>query len=294
MKKIFFTGIFILLLYGISFPQCNCFRVFHYSGKVYTSSPNKKKLVVPDQVIKREEILFLETGSQVILFDSTGNPVVLYQKGNYTFSRLQTLCSEFGNAITKKYFQFIWSRMTEEKKKEGNTINASVTRGKKLLMMLPVDSTLLVTDKVYFQWKPVPGSKKYYLTILDPSGKAIFDKTVADTTFLWIPEFGKWVSGKMYYWYVTDIPYPTADPEKYSFSFADNKQNESYLTELNELRKQLHYTPAVNFLLLAGFFEQKRLFREAYISFHEALSASPGDTVIQKAVNNFMKRKVVR
>jgi hypothetical protein len=294
MKKIFFTGIFIIFLFGISFPQCNYFRVFHYSGKVYASSTNKKKLIVPGQVFKRGEILSLETGSQVILFDSTGNPVVLYQKGNYSFSQVQTICSESGNAITKKYFQFIWSRMTEEKKKEGNTINASVTRGRKLLMMFPADSTLLVTDKVYFQWNPVSGSDKYYITILDPSGKTINVKTVADTIFLWTPETSKLVSGKIYYWYVTDIPYPPGDPVKYSFSFAGDKQKESYSTELNELRKQLNYTPAVNSLLLAGFFEQNHLFREAYIKYREALVASPGDSVIQKTVNNFMKRRIVR
>jgi len=161
-------------------------------------------------------------------------------------------------------------------------------------MMFPADSTLLVTDKVYFQWNPVSGSDKYYITILDPSGKTINVKTVADTIFLWTPETSKLVSGKIYYWYVTDIPYPPGDPVKYSFSFAGDKQKESYSTELNELRKQLNYTPAVNSLLLAGFFEQNHLFREAYIKYREALVASPGDSVIQKTVNNFMKRRIVR
>jgi hypothetical protein len=294
VKKIFFTGIFLINLYSISFSQCNYFSVFHYSGKVYTSSANKKQPVILNQVIKKEETLSLETSAQVILFDSTGDPVVLYQKGNYPFSQLQTICSESGNSITKKYFQFIWSQMIEEKKKEGNTINASVTRGMKLLMMLPADSCLLLTDRVYFQWKSVPGSDKYYLTILDSTGKVINVKTIADTTYLWAPETSNLVSGKTYYWYVTDISYPPADPVKYSFSFADIKQKESYLTELNELRKQLNYTPAVNSLLLAGFFEQNHLFREAYIEYRDAIVAYPGDTVIQKEVNNFMKRRIVR
>jgi hypothetical protein len=292
MKKVFFTWILCLLLSHISFAQCNYFRVFHYSGKVNAGIATIKKPVAPGQVIRHGESLFLETGSQVVLFDSTGNAVVLYQKGNYPFSQLQTLCSESGNSITKKYFQFIWSRMTEEKKKEGTTIYASVTRGKKVLMQIPIDSTLLLTDKVFFSWKPVAGSKKYYLTVLNPSGKSILVNTIADTTFLWVPDTGKLVRGKAYSWHVTDIPYQTADAETHSFTFATGEQKKSCTSELDELRGQLHYSPAINALVLAGFFEQKNMFREAYIEYSEALTASPGDTVIRKTVNDFMKRKI--
>ncbi|MCX6250189.1 MAG: hypothetical protein NTX61_05495 [Bacteroidetes bacterium] len=290
MKKILLTGIFILLFCGFTFSQCNSFKVFHYSGKVYASHTNKKQPVVLDQVIKGGSVS-LETSAQLIMFDSTGKPVVLDQKGNYSFRQLQTKCAESDNSITAKYFHFIWSCMYEEKKKNRNTPNASVTREENLLMIFPIDGSLIIADSVTFLWNRRPGITEYYITILDPSGKTITASTVTDTIFTWFPETGKLVSGKMYHWSVSVDRYPPVDPVRYSFSLAGNTQKKSYSAELNKFRKLLNYTPAINSLLLAGFYEQKNLFGEAYNSYHKALVASPGDSVIRKVVNDFMKRQ---
>jgi hypothetical protein len=272
------------------FSQCETFRVFHLSGTVYKNSETIRTNIIIDDVLKNTDI-FLEDNSHLILFSTEGVPVSLNQKGNYRFKDLQNICFKPDKSITDTYFGYIWDCITGKEVYEKDTIRAYTSRGKDIMMKFPCDSSVIISARVTFSWISIHNVETYYFKLADPAGRIVLDTALTDTSYSWFPDKEQASREGYYHWIVgVDENHPV-NAVSFRFQFADKNWIVQYNKELEELNSGLYFNPAINMLLLAGFYDRHYLFQEAYESYSKALKMMPENINIIKMYSNFMQLK---
>ena len=112
-------------------------------------------------LLQKKDNIKLSSKSKLILIDDKGSVFELNKPGSYTFSSiLKNKKNTESSGLTAKYFSFIWTELTNEKK-EKKAI-AGVFRGD-VLMQYPPNNASIGGLKVVFKWNNDLESSQYLL-----------------------------------------------------------------------------------------------------------------------------------
>ncbi|WP_445908660.1 hypothetical protein [Yeosuana sp.] len=148
MEKLFIKVVFFLLLFQITAAQ-ESLCVYKVNGTVTLNK--KTKSLSKGMLIQKKDNIKLSSKSKLILIDDKGSVFALNKPGSYTFKTILTSKKNTeSSALTAKYFSFIWSELTNEKK-EKKAI-AGVFRGN-VLMKYPPNNASIEGLKIIFKWE---------------------------------------------------------------------------------------------------------------------------------------------
>jgi len=289
-KQIITCVLFILLLILEARSQCDTLHVFHISGRAFIQKDQITHDISKGELLIKPNIM-LKDHSQVILFNRNGTSIVLDQGGFYSYADIQERCQTPKFNLLGRYLDFIWNGLTEKKVEGNQKVQAAISRGEEILMELPFDSTIILSNEIFFSWKSEPEHLEYLLEIRDPNNRKVLVKDlVNDTFYLWIPEPTSIISNEYYSWVVTTEAKIPTNIMRYTFMIADTTWKAGVNLMLTTLEQTKIDDLIINELVRAKFFEENYLYLEAYQSYMNLLKEYPGQKEANALLNRFLNK----
>lgn len=285
--------LFVCVFFSIGlYGQDNGFYAFDIKGDVYFKDKGVEKPAVRKSSVSKTCSVIIKANSSVILFrEADGVPVNLKSAGVYNYKKLMELADASKPNVTSYFLDFCKTEIIKSHDKEINKGAGVVNRGKgDYPMLFPPDSSIIIDLALQFFWKPVSNSKKTYLIISDADYNHILKISSPDTTITVYPFSSRLEEGKTYFWIVTDKMNPLNDEFRYSFKISTTKQNIALVKKLEEFNKSLKFDDETNALLLARFYEENYLYREAYETYKAAVIKYPSNENIAGYYKIFLKK----
>jgi hypothetical protein len=109
--------------------------------------------------------LILRPTADVMLLQQDGQSLLLSKPGTYSFARINQLFNSAQKTnISAAFFSYVFEKFTNAETEEKQRVTATVFRGKKA-MLVPGDSSFLLSFPVTLQWKPEQKNIPYKLRI---------------------------------------------------------------------------------------------------------------------------------
>jgi len=267
------------LLFSVSalFGQDYAFRVMASKGSNEVKSGDSWQAVKPGSSLKSGDELKLAENSYVGLIHASGKPVEVRTPGTHKVADLAAKIGP-GQSVLNKYTDFILSSNAEGKKNKLSATGA-VHRGSNedITLFLPENQfSDVYNNYAIINWESPKAGGPYVVTL-----KNMFDDELAkyetpETSYrinLAAPELAS--EGAI----LVDVK-SKADPKSKSESKLIKKmtpaQSEKVKLELTNLGTEVTDTEtALNKYILAGFYEEKKLYIDAISQFEQAIKLEP-------------------
>jgi hypothetical protein len=271
------------------FAQYQSFFTFDFKGKVYVKEKGVEKQVERKTSFSPKATLIVNENSSAILFrESDGVPVNVKHAGTYSFTKLMELADASKPNVTSYFLDFCKTEIIKSHDKEINKGTGVVSRGRgDYPMLLPPDSCLVMDLIISFSWQPYKVSKQTYFIITDNANNQILKIATTDTTITIFPYSCGMDEDKTYFWIVSNKLNPTDDERRYSFKLSSSKNTETIVNNLSNYKRSLFFEDEVNILLLARFYEDNKLFQEAFNTYQNAISKYPSAENLKISYNLF-------
>lgn len=305
MRNIRTFLLFSFLLSFLSFPsfaQSSYFKVLATKGAVTYKTPSStlwKKAFVGSKLHKGSQIK-VASGAYLGLVYSNGKSVVIKTPGTYSVDKLAVGASKKTSSM-QKFASYAYNEVTKVNKPTdiksyhqkhmkltGNVERASFNvLDPPLFVFIEKETHVLDQKNVTFTWFKYKKYDEYLFTLTDEIGKPIFEKTVKDTTFTADLTSYNLKPHKCYNWIVSPTKLESKESEEMCIQVYNEEKSKhlnSQLTEFEEEKNALDYT------ILASFYEEHKLYYEANQAYKKAIKMEPEIEDYKKLYALFLTR----
>lgn len=272
---------FVLTAHGQDYD----FKVLVTKGKNEVKSGSAWEGLKVGTNLKKADEIKVGANSYLGLIHSSGKPLELKDAKNY---KVTDLISKVGTgpSVLNKYTDFIISANTQ--KRNNLTATGAVHRGpNNIRIFLPkTELAYALGDSITVQWEKEKGGPPYVVTFTTFFGDELLKtETNANSISINLNDKG----------FVSENEF-----QVHVFSKKDRKESEQYTIRrvkkeerarvkpiLTDLQNQMKDNTALNKLMLAGFFEQEKLYIDAATAFQKAVKLEPS---LQEQYNDFLIR----
>jgi hypothetical protein len=297
MKKgsiLFFVGAFLVSSFG--YAQDYAFKVLANKGSNEVKSGDTWAAVKTGTSLKSGDELKVSENSYMGLVHVTGKPVELKQAGSYKVADLAAKVGG-GSSVLNKYTDFILSSNSAEAKKNRLSATGAVHRGLgDIKVFLPENQFSDVFNSVaIINWESAKNGGPYVLTL-----KNMFDEELAkietpETSAeinLSAPEFANESAILVEVKSKTD---GTSKSDQHLIKKMNAAQTDKIRKELNEIGGDITGgESALNKFIMAGFYEEKKLFIDAITSYEQAIKMAPDVPSYKEAYDEFLLRNKLK
>lgn len=244
--------------------------------------------------LKKADEIKVGPNSYLGLIHSSGKPLELKDAKNYKVADLLTKVSG-GPSVLNKYTEFIISANTT--KRNNLTATGAVHRGpNNIRVFLPkTELAYALGDSITVQWEKDKGAPPYVVTFTTFFGDELFKTettannvtiNLSDKAFANESEFQVHVFSKK----------DRKESEQYPIRKVKKEERARVKPLLNDFLIQTKENTAINKLLLAGFFEQEKLYIDAATAFQKAVKLEPSlkeqydEFLIRNGMNELKKK----
>lgn len=226
----------------------------------------------------------LEKGSHLNLVHSNGNPIELDKSGNYSVEKLAAKANTEKSDVTKKFTNYLLDELgdSEDMLAEDNLSDNMSTLGaveRAIPKFSPNDlvaayprSSYATGNEIKFSWYPLDGENDYIFVVKNDLEEIVVEKAVAGNEVQINLDEAGFERGFCYYWSVK-----AGDKKSEELCVYRMMEDEkiSYENELNSLKKELDLNKALDNMILASFYSQKKVVPEAIKSYKKAIELAP-------------------
>jgi hypothetical protein len=284
------------MLSSLAFGQDYAFKVLANKGSNEVKSGDTWVPVKTGVSLKSEDELKIADNAYLGLVHASGKPVELKQSGSYKVKDLADKVSG-GTSVLNKYTDFILSSNSAEAKKNRLSATGAVHRGDvfAIQVMLPENQySGIYNNSAIISWEGTKVPGPYVVTF-----RNMFDDELAKVE---TPETELQVD-------LTDSKFSKenailievkskADPKQASKQHLIKRlapaEQESVKGSLKVIVDQLGEQTALNKLLLAGFYEENKLFIDAITAYEEAIKLAPDVPSYKEAYEEFLIRQGIK
>jgi hypothetical protein len=288
-RSLFVVGAFVVS-FSTAFGQGDyAFKVLANKGTNEVKSGNTWVAVKTGAALKKEDELKLAENSYVGLVSSGGKPLELKASGSY---KVAELLNQVGNgaSVLNKYTDFLLSSNSAEAKKNRLSATGAVHRGLDMKLYLPENNNADVLNNiVILNWEAKHGP--YIVTL-----KNMFDEQLG---MIETPETTASVdlSAKEYAGESAILieVMSKGDGKLKSLQHLVKRMNaaqtEKVRKELtDEMGTNVNDETALNKLILAGFYEQHKLYIDALTAYQQAIKLAPDVPSYKEDYDDFLIR----
>jgi hypothetical protein len=282
----------ILCFYGFCMAQEPIFKIYGNMGQVELKSGENKSPLKTGAYLKDGDVIIIgDKGYVALVHSATGTPKELRTPGNYSVKDLAAQIKP-GSSLVTKYTEFILSSSSPEAKKNRLSATGAVHRGlEDIHVYLPEQpNTKTLNNTAFVRWESKSGNNGPYIVKLDNMYGDELIKIETNDPAIKIDLNDPKLSNEQDIFLKITVK---NDSRSTSRDFIIHKLRDQ--ARIAELKKELQeFDPeqesAFNKIILAGFFEQQKLFIDAISAYEDALSLAPEVTTYREAYDEFLIR----
>jgi len=292
-SRYFFVHVVLTICtYGFSYGQQSVFKVFANKGQIELKSGENKSPLKTGANLKDEDIIIIgENGYVALVHSASGTPKEIKTAGNYSVKELAADIKP-GSSLVTKYTEFILSSNSPESKKNRLSATGAVHRGlEDIHVFLPEQPhTKMLNNTAIVRWESKSGHAGPFIVKLNNmfgDELSAFETSdfeikidLADPKLTGEPDVLLKIVSK-------------GDPRSSSRDFIIHKiKDQARITELRKelMEFELDEESAFNKIILAGFFEQQKLYIDAIGAYEDAIQMAPEVASYKEAYDEFLIR----
>jgi hypothetical protein len=307
MKKgriLILFGAFVMSPFAFVYGQDYAFKVLANKGANEVRTGNAWQAVKTGASLKAGDELKVSENSYLGLVHASGKPIELKQAGSYKVDELAAKVKG-GTNVLNKYTDFILSSNSAEAKKNRLSATGAVHRGiEDIILFLPENQHAGVYNHLaIINWEPNPKLENvgppYVVTLINMFGDELMKVETSEKTIQVDVNDAKFIdkeSGLLVDLLVEVHPKsnPKSSVQQRMIKRLTPAERENVKTLLTEFSAQVSEETAFNKYLLAGFYEQNKLFIDAITAYEQAIKMAPDVPTFKEDYEDFLFRNKLK
>lgn len=298
MKKgriLSFVGFYLVSLASFGQDQGYAFKVLANKGANEVKSGDTWQAVKTGASLKAGDELKVSQNSYLGLVHASGKPMELKEAGNFKVSDLAAKIGG-GTSVLNKYTDFILSSNSAEAKKNRLSATGAVHRGlEDIKVFLPENQYSGIYNNIaIINWEAPKAGGPYIVTL-----KNMFDDELQKTE---TPENNiqidlndpKFANESAILVEVKSKADAKSKSEQHLIKKLSASEAERVKKSLAEITGDVQEETALNKLILAGFYEQNKLFIDAITAYEQAIKMAPDVPDYKEAYDEFLLRNKLK
>lgn len=297
MKKILLILISLISLQVQA--QDYAFRVIATSGVITTLQGAKIKTGTK---LNTDEKVVLPTNAYLGLVAKNGKTIELKNAGTYAIKDLSAKLVAYNrpkSTLTHKYADYVVNEMAKVNRDDINknhrkymSVTGAVERGEGIDLFLPLTSDIYQA-KANIKWPTFPNTKTYEVKVMNMYSKVLTTYATQDTTFTLDLSKSELNKENTLIVKVSSKDTPSLESKTYALKRLTSQKTALIDKELKDVQVDTEETSAVDKLVQAAYFEEKKLLVDAIRCYEEALALQPGVEDYQAAYTEFLLRNKI-
>lgn len=276
MKKIFAIAWISLLFCVSSDALGQSFSVLISRGaNRYDGCKGDATVVMGSAIEKGDRVRMVHNG-YLALLHSSGAIVELKKPGFYAYNSMVELMGKTDNNVVMRYGRYLLEKIRPaQDESELLNVTGAVERGRERLirMHLPNASDVYGTQ-VLVRWEPKKSVSKYLITVKNMFDEVVFTEVVATPLFqldFTDPTFG---DESLFILNVRDANNPATRSRDYGLKRLLGDEALAVHRELSHVLEAVEEDTAIGNVLVASFFEERRLLLDASTYYEKAIETA--------------------
>jgi hypothetical protein len=260
----------------------------------HTTNGTKAKLVTGTKLNLGASITVGEN-SYVGLVHKSGKSIELKKAGTFLVSDLEKQVASASTTASKKYADFVLNELSKGGNKDYHanmSVTGSVERGSddELLKAVCPNSSDILGQSFKLSWLPVTGAKSYILTVSNMFEEEILKQETEETSALVDLSKLNLNGQKAIIWSVAVKEKPEMKSGNHALKFLEANKQVELSTNLKNIKAEMGDESALNKIILAGFYEDNKLYVDAIDCYKQAMKLEPEVQDYKDSYNSFLAR----
>ena len=295
MKKSRILVLIGLLTIQLVHAQDYAFKVLANKGTSEVKSGETWQAIKTGDRLKMGDELKVSENSYVALVHSTGKPIELKESKTY---RVTDLASKIngGASVVSKYTDFILSSNSAEAKKNRLSATGAVHRGlADIKVFLPENQYAEIYNaNVIINWQATKGGSPYVVIITNMFGDELMKLETPETSVQVDRNNPKLANEDALLVEVKSKADGKSKSEQYLVKKLSIARQQSIKKLIVEMGNDVKEETALNKFILAGFYEENKLFIDAITAYEEAIKLAPDVPTYKEAYEEFLLRNKLK
>jgi hypothetical protein len=245
--------------------------------------------------LKTGDELKISENSYVALVHSTGKPVEIKQSGSYKVADLASKVGA-GASVLNKYTDFILSSNSAEAKKNRLSATGAVHRGlSDIKVFLPENQySDIYNTSLIINWESAKGAGPYVVTVKNMFDDELMKVETPENSIKIDRMDPKLANDEALLIEVKSKSDGKSKSEQHLVKKLSLPRQESVKKLIDEMGNDMKEETALNKFILAGFYEENKLFIDAITAYEEAIKLAPDVPTYQEAYEEFLLRNKLK
>jgi hypothetical protein len=284
-----------LFINVLAFGQDYAFKVLANKGSNEIKTGDSWQAVKTGSSLNAGDEIKITENSYLGLVHKTGKPMELKQAGSYKVADLSAKISG-GTSVLNKYTDFILSSNSAEAKKNRLSATGAVHRGlEDIKVFLPENQySGIYNNLAVINWEASKGGGPYTVTLKNMFDDELMKAETPETTLqidLRDPKFANETAILVEVKSKSDSKSKSDQHLIKRLSQADHDRVKKSLTEITG---DVQEENALNKFILAGFYEENKLFIDAITAYEQAIKLAPDVPTYKEAYEEFLLRNKLK
>ena len=295
MKKSRILVLIGLLTIQLVHAQDYAFRVLANKGTSEVKSGETWQAIKTGDRLKMGDELKVSENSYVALVHSTGKPIELKESKTYKVTDLASKING-GASVVSKYTDFILSSNSAEAKKNRLSATGAVHRGlADIKVFLPENQYAEIYNaNVIINWQATKGGSPYVVIITNMFGDELMKLETPETSVQVDRNNPKLANEDALLVEVKSKADGKSKSEQHLIKKLSIARQQSIKKLIVEMGNDVKEETALNKFILAGFYEENKLFIDAITAYEEAIKLAPDVPTYKEAYEEFLLRNKLK
>lgn len=292
----------ILMLIGFLVVSFMCgaqdeyaFRVLANKGTNEVKSGDTWQPLKTGAQLKIGDVLKISENSSVGLVHKTGRPLEVKEAKTYKVAELADKVGK-GSSVLNKYTDFILSSNSAEAKKNRLSATGAVHRGLENIKVFLPESQFgdVFNPMVTINWESAKGGAPYVISLMNQFGDILWKTETPETSVQFDMNSSELANENNILVEVKSKADNKSKSEQYTIKRLPSSANRYEVVKKQLEDADLKEETAFNKYLLAGLFEENRLFIDAISCYEQAIKMDPENPTYKEAYEEFLLRNKLK
>lgn len=296
MKKSSVLVVVGIFLSGIAVGQTDyAFKVLANKGSNEVKSGDAWQAVKTGDRLKSTDEIKVAENSYVALVHVKGKPIELKEAKTYKISDLEARVNT-ASSVVNKYTDFILSSNSAEAKKNRLSATGAVHRGlEDIKVFLPENQYAeIYNTNVIINWESAKGGGPYVVTVKNMFDDELIRLETPETMVQIDRTNPKLANEDALLVEVRSKSDTKSKSEQHLIKKLSTTRQEAIAKLLGEFGAEMKEETALNKFILAGFYEENKLFIDAITAYEEAIKLAPDVPTYKEAYEEFLLRNKLK
>ncbi len=284
----------LLSISSWSIGQDYAFKVLANKGSNEVKSGDAWQSIKTGASLKLTDELKVSENGYLGLVSSTGKPIEIKVAGPYKVSDLTARVSS-GSSVLNKYTDFILSSNSAEAKKNRLSATGAVHRGlEDIKVFLPLNQySSIYNHTAIINWE-AKGGGPYIVTLKNMWEDELMKAETPETSLEVNLSDAKFANEAAILVEVRSKVDANSKSEQHLIKKLAPEEQEKIKKSLAEINVEVKEENALNELILAGFYEENKLFIDAITAYEKAIKMAPDVPSYKEAYEEFLLRNKMK